>query len=756
MPNPAVMLYCPDRQCNSPNHPQKVLCEQCGTPLLRIYLRALGDGMNSYKVGELIGDRYLLYQQRILLDTKPAELPSMPEEIPEAIAPYLKLSPYQLHIPQVYGLLLPPEDNPHSEVWLLEQVPVYSRGKSAGGLMPELTSCWQNTSALQQLNWLLQIAQLWQPLSSEGVVASLLKPELLRVEGSLVRLLQLLPQRQNISNLKDLGQLWLTWLPGTHSAIGNFFQQLCQQIIAGQVRTSEHLGAILDQAIAEVGRSVASQIQIFTRSDTGPIRRRNEDSCYPTSPGKERWAMAESVWHKHPVTANAPSPDFLPLAMVCDGIGGHEGGDVASRMAIEVIQKQVQLLPNSWSQENSGDLLLQLETFASQANETISQQNDTEKRQDRQRMGTTLVMAIARAHELYITHIGDSRVYRVTRTGCHQVTLDDDIASREVRLGYALYRDAIQQPASGSLVQALGMGSSALLHPTVQRFIVDEECIFLLCSDGLSDRDRVEQYWESELLPVLEGKVDLATAGDRLVEIGNQQNGHDNVTVALVHCQLQPSNPVPTIAMSPAEMVAIQPPARPEPEPSMVGSQMKTLPLLRPPAGSHSKPILFIAVLIALGVSVGLAYALIPRIQELLEKPAENLPSPVPSAPATPSIIPPGTRLKINSPIAARKLTNQPANLLVPGESILQVLPLSDSQNVWLKLQVCSIPNLGEPANNATPNNATGQGRSPTAPKQSLVRAGDKVYLRKTELAQVIDKTPPSADAPLEKCQPPT
>ena len=547
MPNPAVMLYCPDRQCNSPNHPQQAVCEQCGTPLLRIYLRALGEGMNSYKVGELIGDRYLLYQQRILLDTKPAELPSMPEEIPAAIAPYLKLSPYQLHIPQAYGLLLPPEDNPHSEVWLLEQVPVYSRGKLAAGLMPELTSCWQNTSALQQLDWLLQIAQLWQPLSNEGVVASLLKPELLRVEGSLVRLLQLLPQRQNISNLKDLGQLWLTWLPGAHSAIGNFFQQLCQQIIAGQIRTSEHLGAILDQAIAEVGRSVASQIQIFTRSDTGPIRRRNEDSCYPTSPSKEQWAMAESVWHKHPITADAPSPDFLPLAMVCDGIGGHEGGDVASRMAIEVIQKQVQLLPNGFSQENSGDLLLQLETFASQANETISQQNDTEKRQDRQRMGTTLVMAIARAHELYITHIGDSRVYRITRTGCHQVTLDDDIASREVRLGYALYRDAIQQPASGSLVQALGMGSSALLHPTVQRFIVDEECIFLLCSDGLSDRDRVEQYWESELLPVLEGKVDLATAGDRLVEIGNQQNGHDNVTVALVHCPQHPYQPLPCL-----------------------------------------------------------------------------------------------------------------------------------------------------------------------------------------------------------------
>ena len=187
----------------------------------------------------------------------------------------------------------------------------------------------------------------------------------------------------------------------------------------------------------------------------------------------------------------------------------------------------------------------------------------------------------------------------------------------------------------------------------------------------------------------------------------------------------------------------------------MVGSQMKTLPLLRPPVSSSSRPIWFISVLIALGVSVGLAYALIPRIQELLEKPSENLPSPVPSAPATPSMIP-GTRLKINSPIQAWKRTNQPPNLLIPGQSILQVLPLSESSNSWLQLQVCSIPNLGEPANDNTKTNATGQGRSPTAPKQSLVRAGDKVYIRKTELAKVIDKTPPSANAPLEKCQAPT
>jgi serine/threonine protein phosphatase PrpC len=185
--------------------------------------------------------------------------------------------------------------------------------------------------------------------------------------------------------------------------------------------------------------------------------------------------------------------------------------------------------------------MVQLERVALQANDIISQRNDNEQRHERQRMGTTLVTALARDHELYLTHVGDSRIYRITRSGCHQVTLDDDLASREVRLGYALYRQALQQPGSGSLVQALGMNASTLLHPTVQRFVLDEDCVFLLCSDGLSDYDRVEEYWQSELLPLLDGKVNVATASQRLLTIANHVNGHDNVTIGLLHCQVNPS-----------------------------------------------------------------------------------------------------------------------------------------------------------------------------------------------------------------------
>jgi len=72
----------------------------------------------------------------------------------------------------------------------------------------------------------------------------------------------------------------------------------------------------------------------------------------------------------------------------------------------------------------------------------------------------------------------------------------------------------------------------------MRQFVIDENCIFLLCSDGLSDYQRVEEYWKTELLPVLEGQVDLVVASHRLIDLANCKNGHDNVTVSLVYCRV--------------------------------------------------------------------------------------------------------------------------------------------------------------------------------------------------------------------------
>lgn len=517
MQNAPAMLYCPNPNCQESNPLTNKFCQKCRTPLIKRYLWGVGKGMENYKIGELVADRYLLNEDRIFLDTKPALVPDTSEEIPPFIQPYLKLFPYRLHIPQVYGLLPRKKDRRNiAEIWLLEQIPV---DVSTGKIRPELIKVWKNAPAMRQLNWLWQMANLWRPLEKYGVSSSLIKPELLRVEGSIFRLLELSYDNKKTPTLKHLGQLWLKWTATADPFIANFLKYVCHQLIHGEIHSADNLVDLLEKGLAVLGRSQSRHIRIATRTDQGPSRRRNEDACYPDSDmGLKQAAMPHD------------------LAIVCDGIGGHEGGNVASQLAIQAVQQRVQQL--NLKDIDSFSLIEQLEFAACDANDLIADRNDLEQRQARQRMGTTLVMALAHEHEVYITHVGDTRAYLITPYTCYQITVDDDVASREARLGYALYRDALQQPTAGSLVQALGMSSSSTLHPTVGRFVIDEDCVFLLCSDGLSDNDRVEQYWETEILPILTGNTNIDTAADNLIDIANKNNGHDNVTVAVFYCQI--------------------------------------------------------------------------------------------------------------------------------------------------------------------------------------------------------------------------
>ncbi|BDI16367.1 hypothetical protein ANSO36C_21690 [Nostoc cf. commune SO-36] len=483
--------------------------------------------------GEILADRYLVVDKFVLLDTKPGLLALTLElDNLQPLRAYLRLIPYRLHVPQVYGVLFLTDGPSHREVLLLEKPPILVNNTiQQVSLCSELTTAWRDATSMRQLNWLWQIAHLWQPLTSEGVASSLLDSYVLRVEGSLVRLLDLRFDDERSPELPQLGEFWQQLVHEAKPAITEFVNEVSRSLIQGEIHSTEQLIAVLDQGLAGLGRSQTPTIQIITKTDTGPSRQRNEDACSPPSG-----------------TLVSKPPQPTALAIVCDGIGGHEGGNVASNLAIETIQQQVQQLTKvPYDHIDPSLLLSDLEKAVAIANDKISQRNDGENRQGRQRMGTTLVMALPVAHEMYITHVGDSRAYWITRHGCYQVTLDDNVASREVRLGYAIYREAVQQSAAGSLVQALGMGPSNSLHPTSGRFMLDEDAVFLLTSDGLSDFDRVEEYWETEILPILRGEANIATVADRLIEIANTKNGHDNVTIALVHYQVQYWEPEITI-----------------------------------------------------------------------------------------------------------------------------------------------------------------------------------------------------------------
>ncbi|AFZ44365.1 protein serine/threonine phosphatase [Halothece sp. PCC 7418] len=599
------ILRCSLKYCQTPNSLSSQFCSRCESPLIQRYLWVVGTRLAPAQIQQLIGQRYLVISEKLVLDTQPGIPPYFPERIPPWLKPYLRLSPYRLHIPKLYGQIpredptpdhdTKPEQGSESEVWLLEYENFSSSVQekfAKGEFLPTLEIAWSSASGIRQLNWLLQISQLWQPMAAQGVVKTLLSPELLRVNGSVVQLQELEADRATVT-LKDLGKMWSNWIADADQTIESFLQDTCHRLQKGELDNSETLTDLLEEGLRETARSQPIHYQIATTTDSGPSRSHNEDAYYQ----KEE-------------TCEFP-PTQKALAIVCDGVGGHQGGEVASQLAIEHLRQEFQNLPELSPKREV--VTEQIEKAISKVNDIICDQNDVENRKAQERMGTTLVMALGHNHEMYVTHVGDSRVYWITTSGCYQLTLDDDLASRQTRLGHLLYREALQQPAAGSLIQALGMSSSKLLHPTTQRLVLDEDCVFLLCSDGLSDNGLVEQYWEVEILPVLEADKDLDTVAQRLVALANNLNGHDNVTVSLLQCSLSELQDHGALTLNLAEVTQIQ-------------TSKEKGSTLASPTNKRQQGVMLLLLILALVMGgMGMAYWLFPEVRQSLDQFQEQL-----------------------------------------------------------------------------------------------------------------------------------
>ena len=542
-------VCCANRECQSPNNLAAERCLTCNTPLVRRYLWAVGDWIKVYQLEELLFDRYLLVKPYVLLDTMPSLEVEGPEEIPGHIQPYQKLLPFRLNLPEVYDYLPSTDKELDLSVWLLDYgpVPVDEAGYPAHDrLLPSLAETWEQVSPLQQLTWLWQIARLWQPFQRQKVVSSLLEGDWLRVNGSQVQLQQLKLDEPQFYELRFLASAWQPFLTNAHPVIADFCETLYQRLRTGKIPHAEHLLRVLDLAITKLAKQYDFRFDIFAVTDTEPSREHNEDACFPVS---------ETV-----VTGSQLGNT---LAMVCEGVGGQDAGEVASQLVVENLP--VRLISKIQKQYNDPDqirkFIQEMKTDIEAVNDQLSNRNDREKRRERERMGTTLVLSMAHFQQLFLANVGDSRCYWITPTSCQQVTVDDDVASREVRMGLMLHRHAVELPRSGALTQAMGLNNSAQLHPIIQRLIVPSDAVFLLCSDGLCDHGRVEQFWRSEILPVLTGERPVEEATQQLLMLANEKNGHDSVSVILIHCRAEPS--VPCFTQAEKKQAEVEKPADP-------------------------------------------------------------------------------------------------------------------------------------------------------------------------------------------------
>ncbi len=496
------------------------------------YLWAVGLDTDTFPPDSLVGDRYRVTSSQIVIDTDAFTLPELPLEFQTYVVSYLKLSRLSLHLPRPYGLLLLGEELNLSEVFLLENVPIDRQGQ----LYPTLAEAWAEASALRQINLLWQVLNLWQPLVEQNMARTLIDPKLVRVDGTWVRLLELQADVAAVQ-ISQLGDIWVQWLdlakPEIAEPIAEFFYSLGR----GEYDINSAI-ARLDRMALKVMQDQPLTVRIASASHVGMQREHNEDACYPDVKRQKRAEQSESLRDR--------------LAIVCDGLGGHEGGEVASSLAIKTLEQQLKTLLHQAESDpdfSAQGFIAQLEMVVRVVNNQIVAINDQQQRQAQQRMGTTLVMAVMpRPHgqpsnEVYVVHVGDSRLYCVTPDNLRQITLDDDVATRETTLGYNFYAYSSQRIDGGALIQALGTRGSDMLVPRVQRFFIDQDCVLLLCSDGLSDFDRVEQIYDDYLLPILTEDKPLDRSCQDLIDSANELNGHDNITVALMRCRFAPADP---------------------------------------------------------------------------------------------------------------------------------------------------------------------------------------------------------------------
>ena len=247
------------------------------------------------------------------------------------------------------------------------------------------------------------------------------------------------------------------------------------------------------------------------RTDVGRRREQNEDAYF----GEDR--------------RGAPPGG---LFVVCDGMGGHARGEEASALAVQVLRQELDwAVTGEWPDDST--VLRRVRSALLASNGAIFEWNEQAGRSARERGGTTAVVLLAAGARVCLAHVGDSRIYRLTRGGLDRLTTDHNVASQEIANG-ATVAAAWRRADARHLTQALGPRSSDRVNPDLRVLALDEDALFVLCSDGLSDQDFLDRRGLDVLRPLLARDADLVAGCGALVDAGNAVNGHDNLTALLV------------------------------------------------------------------------------------------------------------------------------------------------------------------------------------------------------------------------------
>lgn len=241
-------------------------------------------------------------------------------------------------------------------------------------------------------------------------------------------------------------------------------------------------------------------MQFAVRTDTGKLRDRNEDLYYFDTQ--------------------------LQLFAIADGMSGHERGDIASRIALEVIQEWAETQASPQSDLGPMKRLGVLTELAEEANQRIY--TSTERQGKGRGMGTTLIAGFITFSYLAYVHVGDSRLYVLRDETLTQITTDDSIVQKMVEKGEITPEEGRVHEKRNLITQAIGLRPEVTVNADAYPLVPGD--IVLACTDGLHDLI----INDAEIADIILSAADIEEASENLISQALDYGGTDNVTVLLV------------------------------------------------------------------------------------------------------------------------------------------------------------------------------------------------------------------------------
>ena len=240
-------------------------------------------------------------------------------------------------------------------------------------------------------------------------------------------------------------------------------------------------------------------IKAYAKSDKGKVREINQDYFYISN-----------------------SLDEVQLYILADGMGGYNGGEIASSLAVQTAKNYIE---NNFKEiEKDRDSIIQLLGSSMEYANMVVYEKSKEN-PELQGMGTTLEICLIYNNKVYIGHVGDSRIYRIRKQFIRKLTQDHSYVQKLVKEGTITNEQAAHHPQKNMLMKALGCNAFVEPDVMVKGFLKDD--ILIICSDGLTNLVDQETIYEM-------ASKNIEQATKDLVELANDRGGYDNVTVVII------------------------------------------------------------------------------------------------------------------------------------------------------------------------------------------------------------------------------